>query len=394
METGDYFKNGASLQSLMSKGILLLVVAMMMACSRDSVPVPEPEPLTEEQGVYLNGNSQEFSLHLNANIPYTVQLPDWVQRVGSSGEMTSGEYSFTAGALVGDERRDSIIFHPVGQFSETYAVPIVQMQPNVASLNVMTYNIRLESSGDATNGWYYRRASAVKIIGLEDIDILGTQETEANQHNYLKNNLPAYEAFSIGEDGQVKGGPNTIFYRKDRFTVYNKGIFWLSQTPDVPSKGWDALYFRIALWIELEDKISGIRFLYVNTHVATWGKTIAQQNSIILLMNKIHELRGNMPVIFTGDLNMPPSNDYIKYITDVVNNPYPLVHTKTVADIATGFTGSYHAYSDTDPGPDGLIDYVIVDENAKVLLHQVLPPKLDGIFLSDHAPVTAKIILK
>jgi endonuclease/exonuclease/phosphatase family metal-dependent hydrolase len=212
-------------------------------------------------------------------------------------------------------------------------------------------------------------------------------------HNYLETNLPAYEAFSISDDGSLKGGPNTIFYRKDRFTAYNKGIFWLSETPDVPSKGWDALYLRIALWIELEDKISGLRFLYVNTHVATWGKTIAQQNSIILLMNKIHELRGNMPVILTGDLNMPPSNDYIKYITDVVNNPYPLVHTKTVADRITGFEGSFHDYHDTDPGPDQLIDYVIVDENAKVLLHQVIPPKLDGIFLSDHAPVTAKIIL-
>jgi endonuclease/exonuclease/phosphatase family metal-dependent hydrolase len=267
------------------------------------------------------------------------------------------------------------------------------MQPNVASLNVMTYNLRLESSGDGLNGWNTRRTSAVKIIRLEDIDIVGTQETEENQHNYLKNHL-AYEAFSIGDNGQLKGGPNTIFYRKDRFTAYNKGIFWLSETPDVPSKGWDALYLRIALWIELEDKISGIRFFYLNTHIATWGKTVAQQNSIILLMNKIHDLRGDMPVIITGDFNMPPSNPNIMYITDVVNNPYPLVHTKTVADRSTGFTGSFHDYHDTDPGPDGLIDYVFVDENAKVLLHQVIPPKLDGIFLSDHAPVTAKIILK
>jgi endonuclease/exonuclease/phosphatase family metal-dependent hydrolase len=100
-----------------------------------------------------------------------------------------------------------------------------------------------------------------------------------------------------------------------------------------------------------------------------------------------------MPVILTGDFNMPPGNDNIKYITDVVNNPYPLVHTKPVAERVTGFEGSFHAYTETDPGAGQLIDYVIVDENARVLLHQVIPPKLDGIFLSDHAPVTAKIII-
>jgi endonuclease/exonuclease/phosphatase family metal-dependent hydrolase len=346
--------------------------------------------VAEERGVYLNGSSQAFTLHLRADVPCTVQLPDWVQRAGSSGEIGSGEYSFTAEALAGDERRDSIIFHPTGPFSvKAFAIPIVQM--NVATLNVMTYNIRVLSGSDGLNGWSYRRTSALKIIRLEDIDIVGTQETEPDQHNYLKENLTAYEAYGVGrEDGKSNGEHNTLFYRKDRFTAHDQGTFWLSQTPDTPGKGWDAAYTRIASWVVLEDKISGIRFFYINTHIE-WNGAEAQKQSIPLLMNKINELRGSMPVILTGDFNMPPTNANIKYITDVVNNPYPLVHTKTVADVFTGFEGSFHAYKDTDPGPGQLIDYVFVDENAKVLLHKVIPPKLDGIFLSDHAPVTAKI---
>jgi endonuclease/exonuclease/phosphatase family metal-dependent hydrolase len=363
----------------------------VITVTQEGVP---PVIVTEEWGVYLNGDSHEFNLHLNANVPCTVQLPDWVKRVGSSGEMAPGEYSFTAEALADDfdERRDSIIFYPAGQLSvKPFAIPIVQM--NVATLNVMTYNLRLSSGGDGTNGWGYRRTSALKIVRLEDIDIVGTQETELNQHDYLKENLPAYEAYGVGrEDGKSSGEHNTIFYRKDRFTASDKGTFWLSETPDVPGKGWDAAYTRIASWVVLEDKISGIRFLYINTHIE-WNGSLAQKNSIILLINKIHELRGTMPVVLTGDFNMSPSNDNIKYISDKDNNPYPLVHTKTVADLTEGFAGSFHDWHDTDPGADGLIDYVFVDENAKVLLHKVLPPKLDGIFLSDHAPVTAKIII-
>src|SRR3546814_18126337 len=55
-------------------------------------------------------------------------------------------------------------------------------------------------------------------------------------------------------------------YRPDRFSLLGSGTFWLSPTPDTPSKGWDAALPRIATWARLKDRSAAQNFLVVNTH--------------------------------------------------------------------------------------------------------------------------------
>jgi endonuclease/exonuclease/phosphatase family metal-dependent hydrolase len=98
-------------------------------------------------------------------------------------------------------------------------------------------------------------------------------------------------------------------------------------------------------------------------------------------------------VILTGDFNIPPANDNIKYISDASENPNWLAHTKTIADVSKGHSGTYHDVNENDPGPGWFIDFIFVGENTKVFQHEVLPPRINGIFPSDHSPVTAKILL-
>ena len=58
----------------------------------------------------------------------------------------------------------------------------------------------------------------------------------------MKEALPGYDYIGVGrDDGKEKGEHSAIFYRTDKFDVIEKGDFWLSETPDVPSKGWDAV---------------------------------------------------------------------------------------------------------------------------------------------------------
>ena len=63
--------------------------------------------------------------------------------------------------------------------------------------------------------------------------------------------------------GKEAGEHSAIFYRKDRFTLIKNGDFWLSETPDQPSKGWDATCCnRICSWVQLTDNATGKNFYF------------------------------------------------------------------------------------------------------------------------------------
>jgi endonuclease/exonuclease/phosphatase family metal-dependent hydrolase len=261
-------------------------------------------------------------------------------------------------------------------------------------LNVMTFNIRLDTSSDSLNAWMYRKDVAARIIKNQDADIVGTQEVLINQLNDLKSRLPEYNSLGVGRaDGKEKGEFSAILYKKDRFKVIDSGTFWLSETPEVPGvKGWDAACERIATWGILEDIKSGKQFFAMNTHLDHIGK-IARSEGVNLILDRIGKLNKGLSVILTGDFNIRPDNPAIERVIDK-SNPNHLVHTKDVAETKSGLQGTFHGYGKIPEERRSFIDYIFVGESTKVLSHNVIPEELDGVYISDHAPVAAKIRLK
>ena len=81
------------------------------------------------------------------------------------------------------------------------------------------------------------------------------------------------------------------------------GTFWLSDTPDVPSVGWDASTYRTATWALFTHYKSGRKFFYVNTHIDHVGQ-VAAQKSMELIEAKIRSLNpDNQPTVLTADFN-------------------------------------------------------------------------------------------
>ncbi|WP_229746794.1 hypothetical protein [Pedobacter mendelii] len=53
------------------------------------------------------------------------------------------------------------------------------------------------------------------------------------------------------DDGKDGGEPSAIFFKKDKFRLLKSGDFWLSETTDLPGKGWDDrcfIYERFEWW--------------------------------------------------------------------------------------------------------------------------------------------------
>lgn len=260
-------------------------------------------------------------------------------------------------------------------------------------LNVMSFNIRLDTPADSMNNWQYRKDVAAQIVKNEKADIFGTQEVLVNQLNDLKSRLPEYNTIGVGRtNGKEEGEFCAIFYKKDRFKEIESGNFWLSETPEVPgAKGWDAACERIATWAILEDIDSKKQFFYVNTHLDHMGQ-VARQEGVTLLLDRAAAYSKGLPVIMTGDFNATPDSEVIKHVIDK-SNPNHLVHTKDIAETKSGLEGTFHDYGKIPVEKREFIDYIFVSPSIKVHSHSVVPEKLDDIYISDHSIVSAHITL-
>ncbi|MEG1611207.1 MAG: endonuclease/exonuclease/phosphatase family protein [Alistipes sp.] len=256
-----------------------------------------------------------------------------------------------------------------------------------AELNVMSFNMRYDNPEDGNNRWSCRREQVAKVITSNDIDIFGTQELLDNQFNDLKGLLPDYEAVGVGrEDGATKGEYSAIFFKKGRFTTLSSGTFWLSETPEVAgSKGWDGACERVATWAILRDQ-SGVELLFINTHLDHVGR-MARSQGVTLLIERIEKLRESRPVILTGDFNANPDS---KVIAHVVADG-TLLHTKEIATQKAGTSWSFSDFGEIPEAHRPLIDYIFVSRGIHVNRYEVLPQIMNGVYVSDHAPVMSKI---
>ena len=259
------------------------------------------------------------------------------------------------------------------------------------SLNIMTFNIRLNVASDSLNAWPYRKDKVASQILFHDANIVGVQEALYDQMMDLQARLTGYKYVGVGrEDGKEKGEFSAIFYDTARLQLLQSQTFWLSEQPTVPgSKGWDAAITRIVTWAKFKDRKTKKQFYAFNTHFDHMGK-IARRESAKLLLKKVKEIAGFYPVVVTGDFNSKPSDEPIQVITDT-NNADHLVNSKFIsATEHYGPTGTFNGFKskETDNEP---IDYIFLKNGGRVLKHATLSQSWEGRFSSDHFPVLARI---
>ena len=192
-------------------------------------------------------------------------------------------------------------------------------------MNVATFNVRVGAprksetaprKGDYKkyNGWDDRKNILCDMINFESFDVFGVQEARYPQITDMLERLPDYAYIGVGrEDGEHKGEHCAIFYRKKEYKVLDQGNFWLSETPDVPSKGWGAKYYRVCTWGLFQNKKTKELFYLINTHV-NWG--VASVNSANMLVEFIKtKCTKTDNVILMADFNATQDSDLYKIIT-------------------------------------------------------------------------------
>jgi endonuclease/exonuclease/phosphatase family metal-dependent hydrolase len=249
-------------------------------------------------------------------------------------------------------------------------------------VELITYNIRLNTTGDGEHAWPYRKEQVMALLRFHRADIFCVQEALPGQVDDLAAGFPGFSYEGVGrDDGRREGEFSAIFYDAERFKKMDGGTFWLSETPGRVSFGWDAACRRVCTWVKLEDHASGGIFFIFNTHFDHVGE-VARSESAGLILEKIGEISGgDLPVVLCGDFNLPPGSGPIGVIREKLQDSYRISEQPPYGSVAT-----YHGFTCDDP-PGERIDYVFVSDGVKVLRYGALTDSRDRNFFSDHLPV-------
>lgn len=245
----------------------------------------------------------------------------------------------------------------------------VFVQLSAQTLNVATYNIRLHSKTDYAkgDGWTERRDAMCDLVAFMAFDIFGAQEVCHDQLTDMLERLPQYDYVGVArDDGATIGEYSPVFYRKDRFKVLESGTFWLSETPDSVSYGWDADCRRVCSWAHFEENVTKKDFWFFNTHLDHIG-TIARAEGAKLILNKIRSMcDANAAIILTGDFNVAQNTPaYTTLATSgLLQDSYDL------APIKYAPAGTFNNF-DVNRHSDNRIDHIFV-AGADVLRYGIL----------------------
>jgi len=246
---------------------------------------------------------------------------------------------------------------------------------------VISYNIRNSSAykEDGANCWENRKKATINLLKREKPDMIGMQEVLPDQLAYINKKARGYGHIGVGrDDGKSKGEFMVIYYNKRRFRLLDSTTRWLSATPEEVSLGWDGACRRTVTYVLLEEKKTGKKIAYLNTHLDHVGP-VARRESVLLLCRLVDELvPAGVPVILGGDMNSTIADTIFK----------PLIeksHMQVARDVApvTDNEGTYNAWG----RHADVIDHIFIRDVTPLEFH-CLNGDYGAPFISDHYPIS------
>lgn len=253
------------------------------------------------------------------------------------------------------------------------------------TFSVFSWNLRYNNPADGENAWHNRKDLVASKIISSNPDIAGFQEVLNDQFLFLQQKLTNYRSFGLGrDDGKTKGEYSPIFW-KSTYTLLDSGMFWLSETPQKPSMGWDAVCFRICTWVKLKTP-SGKNIFVFNAHLDHIGVN-ARNNGCKLIKQYMDSLAHNQPVLLTGDFNAGPDDASVATIKSTLNDSRDVIQGEE-KDLYTFCT------FDVNGNHSVRIDYIFSSKQLNTKSYEILRSKRDeSHYLSDHFAVMASFRL-
>ena len=264
---------------------------------------------------------------------------------------------------------------------------LIQIFPLVifGQTSVMSYNIRYDNPSDNENSWENRKNEVAGLIEYYHPDFLGIQEGLYNQVDFIQKNTSNYKYIGVGRDGEKKGEFSAIYYNATKFELIAQNTFWLSNTPNKISIGWDAALPRICTYGEFKNKLTNDSLYIFNTHFDHIGVK-ARKMAAKLILKKIIEYKLiNARVIVMGDLNATPTSDPVAIFRKELDYSFKKSFNKFYGPLGTfnGFNNCLEIKK--------RIDYIFTKNINVLSYHHIDDKRVNNLCISDHFPVLIEI---
>jgi endonuclease/exonuclease/phosphatase family metal-dependent hydrolase len=247
-----------------------------------------------------------------------------------------------------------------------------------------TYNIRFDNPNDGPDRWALRREAVAAELLLHRPAVIGLQEVLLSQLTFLEARMPGYQRYGVGRtDGKNDGEFSPILIDTSVFRLLEGRTFWLSNTPDVPSKGWDAALPRIATQVILQEKATGDSIWVINTHYDHMGSEARLRSSELIVKLLSPVLQRGKPAVIMGDFNATPEEPPIQVMK---------THFTEACPVAESANGTFNGF-ELNRSEYRRIDYIwFSPANWHVKHYEVRRPKVLLRQVSDHFGVLARFI--
>ena len=259
----------------------------------------------------------------------------------------------------------------------------------VSYYKIISFNVRYSSAPeiDGDNRWELRRDASLKMVAEQKPLAMGLQEACPDQIDFLDLNLTGYKHIGVGrDDGKRAGEMMAIYYDTTRLTLLDSGTFWLSETPEKVSIGWDAACNRTCTWGHFKVNDTGFEFLYFNTHLDHLG-SLARKNSIKLIVAKMTELNpDNVPVFLSGDFNSTTDDPIFDPLKASLKDARMM---SAISDKIITYNGFGTVTDNPNTRKEWVIDHIFFS-GVNPMAFMVLNGNYGVPFISDHYPISFK----
>ena len=248
-------------------------------------------------------------------------------------------------------------------------------------MKLATYNIRYDCGQDGINNFSCRKSFILETIAREKPDVIGFQEVLPHVALWLKENLKDYYVVGCPRETDLTGEQVCIAFRPDKFNLMKMDTFWLSPTPYVPGSRYpeQSICPRTCTEVVLQELSGGKIFRMLNTHLDHEGSLarVLGAKQILEAMNNA-QFFPNVPTVLVGDMNAEPDSPEMELIASRMDN------------LTKGIGNTYHGFM----GPNQCcIDYIFLGGAISGSDVRKWTDSRDGVFLSDHFPVSAELTL-
>jgi endonuclease/exonuclease/phosphatase family metal-dependent hydrolase len=254
-------------------------------------------------------------------------------------------------------------------------------------MKIVTFNIRCDCKVDQENNFEFRKPLILQKITLEKPEIICFQEVMSHVATWLNDELKDYTIIGCGRDENLDGEQVSIAFRKDSFLLVAADHFWHSDTPLVPGSRFleQSIFPRLCTQCYLVEHNSKKVIRVVNTHLDHISSQ-ARVKELELIMNIINPISmyNETITVFAGDLNATPSSQEMKVL-----NQYPDFKCLT-ENIGITYHGYFKDEQVLNSDETEQIDYIYARGNLDLISVEKWSDVQDGVYLSDHYPVSVE----